>query len=113
MMMINIKSPALLSYPSHLTVRPESGDTGPVIKIVCFPELDTPIVSRAGQDGLVMGRPLDLGGIIESVNPLIIQDVYLENLVLVALEAVQFELEVPEVPERHSLVRRAGGEDEL
>ena len=51
MMMINIKSPALLSSPSHLTVRPESGDTGPVIKIVCFPELDTPIVSRAGQDG--------------------------------------------------------------
>ena len=29
---------------------------------------------------------------------------YLENLVLVALEAVQFELQVPEVPERHSLV---------
>ena len=38
---------------------------------------------------------------------------YLENLVLVALKAVQFELEVPEVPERHSLVGGAGGEDEL
>ena len=38
---------------------------------------------------------------------------YLENLVLVALEAVQFELEVPEVPEGHGLVSGAGGEDEL
>ena len=38
---------------------------------------------------------------------------YLENLVLVALEAVQFELQVPEVPQGHSLVGRAGGENEL
>ena len=38
---------------------------------------------------------------------------YLENLVLVALEAVQFELQVPEVPQGHSLVGGAGGEDEL
>ena len=30
-----------------------------------------------------------------------------------ALEAVQFELEVPEVPESHGLVSGAGGEDEL
>ena len=36
---------------------------------------------------------------------------YLENLVLVALEAVQFKLEVPEVPESHSFVSGAGGED--
>ena len=42
-----------------------------------------------------------------------IWSVYLENLVLVALEAVQFELEVPEVPEGHGLVGGAGGEDEL
>ena len=42
-----------------------------------------------------------------------IWSVYLENLVLVALEAVQFELEVPEVPEGHGLVSGAGGEDEL
>ena len=38
---------------------------------------------------------------------------YLENLVLVALEAVKFELEVPEVPEGHGLVSGAGGENEL
>ena len=38
---------------------------------------------------------------------------YLENLVLVALEAVQFELQVPEVPQGHSLVGGAGGENEL
>ena len=30
-----------------------------------------------------------------------------------ALKAVQFELEVPEVPEGHGLVGGAGGEDEL
>ena len=38
---------------------------------------------------------------------------YLEYLVLVTLEAVELELEVPEVPERHGLVGGAGGEDEL
>ena len=30
-----------------------------------------------------------------------------------ALKAVQLQLEVPEIPESHSLVSRASGEDEL
>ena len=48
---IIIESPAPPSRLSHLTVRPESGDTGPVVQIVCLPELDTAVVPRAGQDG--------------------------------------------------------------
>ena len=43
-----------------------------------------------------MGRPLDL-----------------EDLVLVGLEAVELELEVPQVPQRHGLVRAPGRKDEL
>ena len=38
---------------------------------------------------------------------------HLEDLVLVRFEAVQLELEIPEVPESHRLVGGAGGEDEL
>ena len=81
-----------------------------------IPDVQSPISARAGQDSLVMGRPLDLWGTMVSVNSFDDKErdlFYLENLVLVALEAVQFELEVPEVPEGHGLVRGAGGEDEL
>ena len=35
----------------------------------------------------------------------------LKDILLVAIKAVQFKLEVPEVPESHSFVRGAGGED--
>ena len=65
MMTIITKSPAV-SPPSHLTVRPQSGDTGPVIKIVCFPELDTAIVPRAGQDssGDVPADSPDTGAVL-------------------------------------------------
>ena len=60
-----------------------------------------------------MGRPLDLEGNKGVIRMIKSREIYLENLVLVALEAVQFELEVPEVPEGHGLVGGAGGEDEL
>ena len=43
-----------------------------------------------------MGRPLDL-----------------EDLVLVGLEAVELELEVPQVPEGDGLVGAPGSQDEL
>ena len=35
----------------------------------------------------------------------------LKDLLLVALKAVQFQVEVPEIPQSNSSVSRAGGED--
>ena len=37
----------------------------------------------------------------------------LEDLILVRLKAVKFELEVPQIPESHSLVCTSRGKDEL
>ena len=60
-----------------------------------------------------MRRPLDLS-IKHSATCLPSKSfVNLENLILVRLEAVQLELEVPEVPEGDCLVCTASGEDEL
>ena len=60
------------------------------------PDVESAISAGAGEDGLVVGRPL-----------------HLEDLVLVTLEAVQLQLEVPQIPKCDSLVSRAGGQDEL
>jgi hypothetical protein len=38
---------------------------------------------------------------------------YLEDLVLVRLEGVQFEFQIPEIPESDGLVGRTRGQDEL
>ena len=62
--------------------------------LVEIPDVKPPVSPRAGQDSLVVWRPLDL-----------------KDLLLVTLKAVQFKLEVPEVPESHSFVSGAGGED--
>ena len=71
------------------------------------------ISAGASQDGLVMRRPLDLS-IKHSTTCLPSKSfVNLENLILVRLEAVKLELEVPEVPEGDCLVCAASGKDEL
>ena len=38
---------------------------------------------------------------------------YLEYLVLVTLEAVELEFEIPKIPESHGLVSRASSENKL
>ena len=60
------------------------------------PDVEAPVGAGGGEDGLVVGRPL-----------------HLKDLILVRLEGVQLQLEVPQVPQRHSLVRRPRGQDEL
>ena len=39
--------------------------------------------------------------------------VYLEDLVLMTLEAMELEFEIPKVPESHGLIGRASSEDKL
>ena len=39
--------------------------------------------------------------------------IYLEDLILMTLEAVELEFEIPKIPESHGLVSGAGGENEL
>ena len=61
-----------------------------------IPNVEPSIGARGGEDGLIMRRPLNL-----------------ENLVLVGLEGVQLQLQVPQIPERHGFVGRAGGQDKF
>ena len=60
------------------------------------PDVEPAVGAGGGEDGLVVRRPL-----------------HLEDLVLVRLEGVQLQLEVAQVPQRHRLVRRPRGQDEL
>lgn len=58
-----------------------------------IPDVEAAVGARAGEDGLVVWRPL-----------------HLEDLVLVRLERVQLQLQVAQVPERYGLPEREGGE---
>ena len=73
------------------------------------------VSARASQDGLVMGGPLDLG--IEHSPTWVFHRILLlfnlEDLILVRLKAVKFELKVPQIPKSHSLVCTSRGKDEL
>jgi len=47
------------------------------------------------------------------INIILKSNAYLEDLVLVRLEGVQLEFQIPEIPESDGLVGRTRGQDEL
>ena len=68
-----------------------------------IPDMQSAISARTCQYCFVIRRPLDLTQSRQSVIfPSVVH--YLEDLVFVALEAVQLELEIPQVPQSHRLV---------
>lgn len=60
------------------------------------PDVEAAVGSAAGQDGLVMRRPLNL-----------------EDFVLVRLKGMQFEFQVTQVPQSDSLISRSSCQDEF
>ena len=55
-----------------------------------------PVGAGGGENGFVVRRPLNL-----------------EDLVFVRLERVEFQFEIPQIPQRHRFVRGSRGQDEF